>query len=286
MNEVKISNRTMPLVNGCDSLIALEPFLHADRTLPFHVLIYVTEGVIYVTEENPSGIKDDYEVHAGELLFLSREIHHYGTYSIPKGTKWFYVHFHADCPKTAEEYSEKEELREGEERKEYQLALPKKLSGLEENLLEQNIKAFMEYYYADDARKAWDIDSRFFELLTQIAFWRGSQVSVQTTADRIANYLNEHLEEPFSAKQIEQHFFLSYKHLAALFKKEKQLTMQQYHTKLRMEEAGKLLATTLLSVGEISEKIGYADMLYFSRCFHQIMGMSPSEYRKSRLQSY
>ena len=32
---------------------------------------------------------------------------------------------------------------------------------------------------------------------------------------------------------------------------------------------------------EISEQVGYQDMLYFSRCFHNTYGMSPTEYRRS-----
>ena len=89
------------------------------------------------------------------------------------------------------------------------------------------------------------------------------------------------IAEPFSAGKLEKHFFLSYKHMAAVFKKEKQLTLQQYHNKVRMTEACRLLKSTLLPVGEISKELGYPDMLYFSRCFHRFAGMSPTQYRKS-----
>lgn len=68
--------------------------------------------------------------------------------------------------------------------------------------------------------------------------------------------------------------------MAAVFKREKRVTMQQFHTGVRMENACKLLRSTLLPVGEIGHRVGYADMLYFSRCFHAVMGMNPTEYRK------
>ncbi|MBE5795335.1 MAG: helix-turn-helix transcriptional regulator, partial [Clostridiales bacterium] len=82
------------------------------------------------------------------------------------------------------------------------------------------------------------------------------------------------------AKELERAFFLSYKHMAAVFKKSRAQTMHEYHQHLRMEEGARLLRETLLPVGEISEQLGFADQLYFSRCFHGFAGVSPTEYRR------
>ena len=68
--------------------------------------------------------------------------------------------------------------------------------------------------------------------------------------------------------------------MAHLFKKEKGVTMQQYHNSVRMDEACRLLCSTLMSIGEIADKLGFSDVLYFSRCFHTYTGKSPSAYRK------
>ncbi len=48
-----------------------------------------------------------------------------------------------------------------------------------------------------------------------------------------------------------------------------------------IEEAGKLLSTTNLTVAEISYRLGFAYPNYFSRLFKRKTGYSPSEYRKS-----
>lgn len=68
--------------------------------------------------------------------------------------------------------------------------------------------------------------------------------------------------------------------MSAIFKKEKGMTIQQYHNSIKMNEAARLLRSTLLSVGEIGEKIGFSDILYFSRCFSSFHGISPTAYRK------
>lgn len=89
MNQLVLNNLTMPILDYCDCCIALTPFFHGDRILDFDVLIYVTAGTIYVTEET-----SDYAVNAGELLFLKSNVHHFGKYEIPRHTKWHFAHFH------------------------------------------------------------------------------------------------------------------------------------------------------------------------------------------------
>ena len=80
LNEIVISTTCQPVICGCDSLAVSEPFYHADRILDFNVLIYVVEGVVYVSEEGT-----DYEIGAGELLFLKKGVRHYGKRRFPAG---------------------------------------------------------------------------------------------------------------------------------------------------------------------------------------------------------
>ena len=58
---------------------------------------------------------------------------------------------------------------------------------------------------------------------------------------------------------------MSYKRMAAVFRQEQGRTMQQYHTERRMMRASYLLRSTLVPIGEIAERIGFDDPLYFSR---------------------
>lgn len=305
MNEIILSNGRMPLVASCDFCVTPEPFFHADRVLPFHVLIFVTGGEISVTETSVTEtsaaeirgtetrqdssiteVETDYTIHAGELLFLKAGQHHFGKYIIPRGTKWYFVHFYSEWNEQSEPFSKNVKLQETWGRKEYFMKLPKKLSGLEGTAMEQKMDEFTQYYHSKQDQKAWSINQKLFDLLTYIAFWDASEEKSQTIGDQICDYLKQQCHTNFSASLLEQHFYLSYKRMAAVFKKEKQITMQQYHTNLRMEAAGNLLKTTLLPIGEISEQMGFSDMLYFSRCFHAVYGMSPTEYRKSRIKNY
>lgn len=280
MNNILFANTAMPIVSSCDYLAAAEPFFHADRITDFHVLIYVTDGCIYVSEDD-----DDYEIYAGDLLFLKSGIRHFGKTEVKRGTRWHFVHFYLNPnPVRATHYpSTPDGLKPNFTEVLPQslcMPLPKILHNLTNTAIEQEIMDFTEYFHGNDPFRNWNVNQRFFQLLLHIAQHQQDSNIPLSLSDRIAQYLTAHYEQPFSAAILEQKFFLSYKHMAAVFKKEKHLTMQQYHTQIRMNIACKLLRSTLLPIGEISLKVGYSDMLYFSRLFHATVGMSPSQYRR------
>ncbi len=274
MNELILNSTVLPVYSMCDLCAASEPFYHPDRVADFHVLIYVLEGEIYVTED---GV--DYTVGPGELLFLKAGIHHFGKKEIPKGTRWYYVHFFMEEKVFGEEFTNDAGPLAPYVTAIYGKNLPKYIKELRGSRIERRIAGMVEYTLSDDRMKKWRINMVLFELLTEIMMWGESGES--TLAERICESLAKRYREPFSASELEQEFFLSYKYMAAVFKRETGTTMQKFHGALRMNEAARLLRSTLLPVGEIAGQVGYGDMLYFSRCFHQFFGVSPTEYRRS-----
>lgn len=281
MNEIWLDNTSLPVTGICDLCAAPEDFYHADRTVDFHVLIYVVQGVIYVTEE-----ETDYEIHPGELLFLKSGIHHYGKRRIGRGTRWYFAHFYLDEKGALPAFVPDIAASHPEDPIRYRVGLPKKLTGLMGSGLERQLTELIDLYHSEDPMKRWEINGKLFSLLGRIAFWGQKPRQPKTLSESICDYLSSRMAEPFSAEKLEKAFFLSYKHMEAVFKKEKKITLQQYHNKVRMTEACRLLRTTLLPVGEIGKELGYSDMLYFSRCFHQFTGMSPTRYRREAASVY
>ena len=275
MNEIIIANNSLPQLCGCGLFAASESFIHTDRVPDFCVLIYVIDGCIYVTEGDT-----DYEVNAGELLILKNDVHHFGKKKIKKGTKWIFVHFRisADC-NASPFYPDASPLGAYDATAESILTLPKFLDSVSARF-EKELKTFIEYAQSDDAYKKWFINQRLFLLLSSLAVSTQGFSSNLTLSDRICRYLSDNIGVPFSSENIEKRFYLSYKYMSHLFKKEKGVTMQQYHNSVRMDEACRLLCSTLMSIGEIADKLGFSDVLYFSRCFRNYTGKSPSAYRK------
>ncbi len=72
---------------------------------------------------------------------------------------------------------------------------------------------------------------------------------------------------------------LSVSHYSALFRRATGYGALEFQTRLRMGAARELLDTTDRSIASVASQVGFADPLYFSRQFHRIHGISPTEYR-------
>ena len=81
----------------------------------------------------------------------------------------------------------------------------------------------------------------------------------ERTITGIIRYLQEHLDKEISLNILADEFHLSSQYISQLFKSEIGVNFLAYLTSIRMERAKKLLLATSLSIGEISEKCGYAD---------------------------
>lgn len=60
---------------------------------------------------------------------------------------------------------------------------------------------------------------------------------------------------------------------------------KEYLLHCRMDKAKQLLAESSDTVSDIAQHIGYKDPFTFSRMFHNMTGMSPSEYRRTKSES-
>jgi YesN/AraC family two-component response regulator len=67
--------------------------------------------------------------------------------------------------------------------------------------------------------------------------------------------------------------------LGRLFKEETNEYFSDYLTRIRLNKAKELLATTFQKPSDIANQIGFLDANYFFRKFKQTLGLSPMEYR-------
>ena len=260
---IGIDDAHLPIVTDCDILTASESFIHMDRTAPFNVLILVTDGVMYVTENGY-----EHTIHEGELLFLKSGHRHYGSTETPRGTRWIYVHF---------------TLPEEGYNSEDTVYLPKKLAGLSGSETEEKLIKLCAGHHGEEHLKKQRNNALFYDILLDLCT---QQPKVQSISDKLCEFLDTQTDKPFSKELITGQFYLSYSYLAAEFKRETGMSMGQYHNAARMKRACDLLRSTLMSVGEISDRLGFSDMLYFSKKFSSFAGISPTDYRKQVQKKY
>ncbi len=95
-------------------------------------------------------------------------------------------------------------------------------------------------------------------------------------------YIKENLSVQLTISEIAENTFISKSTLTKHFQKELSMSVNEYIYDLVMSGAEYMLATSDVSMQEISEKFGFYDQFYFSRRFKEKFGQSPREYRKSK----
>lgn len=109
------------------------------------------------------------------------------------------------------------------------------------------------------------------------------QSPVERAISKAKFLLQDSLDKPLDLPFIAQQLPMSY---SAFRKNFKMLTGQsphQYVLNLRIERASELLASTLLSIEQISDQTGFDCIQYFSTLFKKKVGVSPNTYRKQFL---
>jgi AraC-like DNA-binding protein len=277
----------LPLVSLCDDLWTEDGFVHPDRVMDVNVLLYVREGEFEIYEEG-----ERYVVPAGSVFFLKQELHHWGRKHCPRGTRWFFVHFH--LPEQGADPAD--ELRaedfayvEGSEPTQTSavyVPIPKLVHLPPKSMLVARFESLLSMYRSNEPQERAYMTAFLYRLLLDIRYEAEASrpVAPQTLRTRQLKQLMENLvSSPFSAREVEERMGLSYKHLSFCFKEETGMTLQEYHTKLRMERAALLLRRGGLSIRQISEQLGFAEPFYFTTVFKKQMGCSPSEYRKGAI---
>ena len=96
-------------------------------------------------------------------------------------------------------------------------------------------------------------------------------------------YIKENYFEKILLSDIANYLNISSRYLSKLFYKETNLTVLQYLNIYRINKSIDLMMTTDKSLTDISLSVGLGDLQHFSRLFKNIIGISPSKYKKMLL---
>ena len=97
--------------------------------------------------------------------------------------------------------------------------------------------------------------------------------------EEVKSYIQTHYgNEELRIEDIARNVHMNYNHLCYVFKKETNVTINDYLTEVRMTKAKELFDRGEKVVQYIASQVGYADANYFGKCFKKFMGISPSKY--------
>lgn len=96
------------------------------------------------------------------------------------------------------------------------------------------------------------------------------------------SYIMEHYADPeLSISEISKALFLNYSYLCHCFKRDKQMTINDYIRQLRIRKSIELFQSGIENISFVAEKTGFSSASYFSKQFKKATGLAPTEYLKT-----
>ena len=98
---------------------------------------------------------------------------------------------------------------------------------------------------------------------------------------RICDFLENNIEKKLSFDDIQKEFNISASVIKRLFQNNMSCGIMEHFTRLKIDEAKRMIRENEYNFTEISEKLGFNTPQYFTAVFRRLSGMSPSEYAYS-----
>ena len=101
------------------------------------------------------------------------------------------------------------------------------------------------------------------------------------TYNRIIRYMEDHINEQLTIEKICKNTLISRSRLQKLFQELHGCGVMEFFNLMRIDTAKELIRCNQLNFTQISDRLGYTSIHYFSRQFKKITHMTPSEYASS-----
>ena len=282
-SEILLGLKDIVKVRIVDFCRADRPFVHADRILDFNVFIYIVSGEMRIWE-----CGTEYIIRERDAFFLKKGLHHYGKHEIPAGTTWYYIHFHggADDGNVRQLSGYRPVPASGEfteEDYDQYIRLPKLLKVDNPKLIERKLDALTQMCKSSNDLKmaylSYGTMELFFDLFNQERS-RSELDRGDIITRKIIMFLESNISRKLSSGEISDYMCMNYNYISGVFREKTGMSIMEYHGKIRINEAARLLRNSNMNVSEVSGRLGFEDPLYFSRVFKKVMGYSPSDYIK------
>lgn len=98
---------------------------------------------------------------------------------------------------------------------------------------------------------------------------------------RALRYIEDHLTEPITLRDIASVAAVSEYHLIRLFKKQVGFPPLRYVTRRRIDLAKTRLSSTTLSIARIAVGCGFSSQSHFTTAFKSVTGTTPGAFRRA-----
>lgn len=146
-----------------------------------------------------------------------------------------------------------------------------------------DIEAFNKIQYLVESEVFDEAES----LLNQLIIKNSNNVaikqkstSVLTTTQMILKYCFENYKEALTLDQLSSELSINKFYISHIFNSKLGIGFTDYISRLRIEEAKKLLCTTNISITNIAYDVGFSTIRSFNRRFREFCGIAPKDFKE------
>ncbi len=121
----------------------------------------------------------------------------------------------------------------------------------------------------------------FMLILSELNNRKPSQSMSERLVEQAITYIRDHAHQPLLIGDLARDIGVSRSYLFQLFKQHKGMSPQDYLLDFRMKKAQELLLQSQDSITEVASRVGYKDVMLFSKMFKRKLGCTPSSFRKA-----
>ncbi|MBQ7779462.1 MAG: AraC family transcriptional regulator [Clostridia bacterium] len=233
---------------GAGKFVSHGEWIHPDRVIDSHEIIFVIKGRVYLTEDGK-----EYELKENDVLLLEQGLRHYGHFP-SSNTSFFWVHFkNAPKPDPA--------LKLRNMKDSYDLPLL--------------FKQLVHYRAENRPTEAMDYLTRL--ILIECFSPQVSDVRSPTVSE-IAAWINANRDTVIKAEQVAAHFGYNADYLSRAFKASCGKPLKEYIDSVKMTYIKQLLLTGGKTLTDVSCEAGFSDYKYFLKYFKYHEGITPTQF--------
>jgi len=240
--------------------------IHPKRIITSHELIFVTNGVLDICENNIN-----YTINENQVLLLQPGLLHYGTKNYPSDLKYYWLHFLTTD--TGLNFLGNQNL------------FVQKISNISRPLRLKELFG----WYVNDQQEPTEYDKirklMLWQILAELELSKKlpqlEKGSINFLVKKVYSCINTRFAEPLTTSLFSEEMHCNSDYLGRVFKKAYNITIMEALKERRIKHAKQLLLENELNINEISRACGFNDVSYFRSTFKKMVGVSPSQYRGS-----
>jgi len=130
-----------------------------------------------------------------------------------------------------------------------------------------------------------ELEKWFYDLVKRVCLLINEKKSIKMNyiVAAAVKYIRQNYNKDISLGEVAEHVNLNSCYLSRLFKEEIGIQFVEYVRMVKIDIAKELLVNSNKKIYQICEELGYQNVQYFTTIFKNVVGMTPIEYKKSKL---